>query len=439
VALEPWSEAQVQAVYERYQAAAQATPDSGLAYRIPACQTPWSALPAATQDLLTNPLYLHLFMVTFDGQPVEPVTTVSTLFRRYVDTTLRDRPGLRECVDAVMAHLLQDLTRPGADLSDDDCHTIRQAWAAARSAEEARLTLSPVEGLAHEGMLTKRVREEGGGYRFVFQAVAEYLLYRSLAEGRPAGEAEEVYWARRAAPASVFPEYAGAFAFLLRDWTTGERLIQVGPLIEAAPDWLGEVLTTFLIEQARIGYVPGTGSLAAERIAKVLVETGGIRSADALYKAGYQQISSRFALAARAYFQACVTLGEALHTANPNHIEIADGLGRAFNNLGFLLRTVGKVTEAEAACHRAVILREALYAAHPNHIKIADGLGTTLSNLGVLLSDTGKVTEAEALYRRAVTLREALHAAHPHHIEIADGLGSVLTELGVLLSDTRAR
>src|SRR5204863_6932051 len=117
--------------------------------------------------------------------PVEPVATVSALFRRYADTTLREQPGLRESVSAVMAHLLQDLSRPGADLSDDDCHAIRQAWAASRSVEEARLTLNPVEGLAHEGMLTKRVREEGGGYRFVFQAVAEYLIYRSLAEECP--------------------------------------------------------------------------------------------------------------------------------------------------------------------------------------------------------------------------------------------------------------
>ena len=480
VALEPWSEAQAQAVYERYQAATQVTPDQGLTYRIPTCQTPWSALPAATQDLLINPLYLHLFMVTFDGQPVEPVATASALFRRYVDTTLRERPGLRECVDAVMAHLLRDLTRPGADLSDDDCHTIRQAWAAARSAEEARLTLNPVEGLAHEGLLTKRVREEGGGYRFVFQAVAEYLIYRSLAEGRPIAEAEEVYWARRAAPARVFPEYAGAYAFLLRDWTTGERLPQVGPLVEAAPGWLGEVLTIFLIEQARIGYVPGTGSLAAERIAKALAETGGIRSARALHEAGCQQMFKRLALAARAYFQACVTLREALHAAHRDHIQIAYDLGLTLNNLGLLLRAtgrvtdaeaalrravelgeapyathmeianylgialtnlgvllsdVGRVTDAEAALRRAVELGEAMYATNPDHMEIANGLGMTLNNLGLLLRATGRVTDAEAALRRAVELNEALHAAHPDHMEIANGLGMTLTELGVLLSD----
>jgi hypothetical protein len=367
VALEPLSEAHTQTVYERYQAAAQSTPDAQQAYRIPACQTPWRALPVATRELLTNPLYLHLFMVTFDGQPVEPVATVSALFRRYVDTTLRERPGLRECVEVVIAHLLRDLTRPGADLIDDDYHIIRQAWAVSRSAEEARLTLNPVEGLAHEGMLTKRVREEGGGYRFVFQAVAEYLIYRSLAEGRPARETEYAYWARHAAPASVFPEYAGAFAFLLRDWAVGERLPQIGPLVEAAPGWLGEVLTTFLIEQARIGYVPGTGSLAAERIAKALAETGGVRSADALYKAGYQQMDRRFVLAARTYFQACVTLREALYAAHPDHIEIADGLGSTLTNLGFLLSKAGRVADAEVVYRRAIELGEVLHAANPEH------------------------------------------------------------------------
>jgi hypothetical protein len=76
----------------------------------------------------------------------------------------------------------------------------------------------------------------------------------------------------------------------------------VGPLIEASPGWLGEVLTTFLVEQAHTGYVPGTGSLAAERIAKALAETGGVWSAYALYDVGYRQMSSRFALAARTYF-----------------------------------------------------------------------------------------------------------------------------------------
>jgi len=296
-----------------------------------------------------------------------------------------------------MAHLLQDLRRPGADLSDDDYHVIRQAWVAPLSAEEARLTLNPVEGLAHEGMLTKRVCEEGGGYRFVFQAVVEYLIYRSLAESRPTGEAELAYWARCAAPASVFPEYAGAFAFLLRDWAAGEHLLQVGPLSEAAPAWLGEVLTTFLIEQARTGYVPGTGSLAAERIAKALTETGGARSAYVLHDAGYQQMSSRFALAARAYFQACVALREALYAANPEHTEIADGLGTALNNLGLLLSDAGQVQEAEAVSRRAVALQEALHAANPDNVEIKARYAGSLCAVGRFAEAGRLVDEVLAL------------------------------------------
>jgi hypothetical protein len=137
----------------------------------------------------------------------------------------------------------------------------------------------------------------------------------------------------------VFPEYAGAFAFLLRDWAAGERLGQIGSLVEAAPGWLSEVLTTFLVEQARTGYVPGAGSLAAERIAKALAETGGAWSASILYDAGHQQMSSRFALAARAYFQACVILQEALYAANPDHVEIKVGYAGS-------LCAVGRFAEA---------------------------------------------------------------------------------------------
>ena len=253
--------------------------------------------------------------------------------------------------------------------------------------------LNPVEGLAHEGILTKRVREEGGGYRFVFQAVAEYLIYRSLAESRPAEEAEPAYWAHRAVPARVFPEYAGAFAFLLRDCAAGERLSQMGPLVEASPGWLGEVLTTFLVEQARTGYVPGTGSLAAERIAKALVETGGGWPAYALHDAGYQQVYSRFARVARVYFQACVRLREALHAANPDHIEIANDLGGALSNLGVLLRAADQVAEAEAVYRRSVELGEALHAANPDNMEIKAGYAGSLCAVGRFV-EAGRLVDA---------------------------------------------
>ena len=78
--------------------------------------------------------------------------------------------------------------------------------------------------------------------------MAEYLIYRYLAEGQPANEGEVAYWTRCAVPTAVFPEYAGAFAFLLRDWAAQGRMIQVGPLMEASAPWLPDVMTTFLGE-----------------------------------------------------------------------------------------------------------------------------------------------------------------------------------------------
>src|SRR5262249_47602240 len=162
------------------------------------------------------------------------------------------REHLERDIEAVLAYLLDDLERPSADLDDDDANSIRAAWAAGLSGEETRGLLSPGEALADEGWVRERgggggggcrwVFREGGGYRFVFQAVAEYLLYRHLLRSRPA-EAEEVgYWMGRAGQERVFPEYAGAFGFLLRDWAAAGEWRSMAELAEASPRWLREVL-----------------------------------------------------------------------------------------------------------------------------------------------------------------------------------------------------
>jgi len=183
VSFEPFTPEQAAEVYARYQAAARAEADG----RPPACTTPWAELPEATRAVLLNPLHLHLFMETFAGRGAEPVATVPALFSLYVDQALREHPGLKGSTDEVIGHFRSDLTRPSADLTDDDVNAIRRAWAKRKDLTEAQqqFRLHPVEDLAHEGWVVKRVREEGGGYRFVFQAVAEYLVYLDLLQNRP--------------------------------------------------------------------------------------------------------------------------------------------------------------------------------------------------------------------------------------------------------------
>ncbi|MBK8177296.1 MAG: hypothetical protein IPK66_19210 [Rhodospirillales bacterium] len=60
--LEPFSAEQAAEVYRRYQAHAGHPIDGK---RIPACRGAWETLIKPTRELLTNPLYLHLFMEAF--------------------------------------------------------------------------------------------------------------------------------------------------------------------------------------------------------------------------------------------------------------------------------------------------------------------------------------------------------------------------------------
>ena len=97
--------------------------------------------------------------------------------------------------------------------------------------------------------------------------------------------------------------------------------------------------------------------------------------------------------------------------------------GQGAESLGLLLRDAGRVAEAERAYRRSVEIYEALWKANPGHVGIGDGLGRALSNLGILLRDAGQVAEAERAYRRGVEIYEALWEANPEDVGIGNGLG----------------
>ncbi|MFO1419591.1 MAG: tetratricopeptide repeat protein [Candidatus Competibacteraceae bacterium] len=432
--LEPFSAEQAAEVYRRYQAHTEQPLGSR---RISACRGAWETLIEPTRELLTNPLYLHLFMEAFDGREAEPVKNPPALFRRYVERAMAEHPGLETSVEAVVSWLLRDLGRPSADLDDDDCNALRRAWADGLNETEARLLLSPVEGMAHEGFIVKRSGEDGGGYRFVFQTVAESLLYRYLVAARPVDEDELTYWTRRAQPETVFPEYAGAFGFLLRDWAARNQWNLVGPLVElveAGSGWLGRVLTRFLAEQSRSGHAPGQCSAAADAAARALEWSGGAATAGALFDAAYAMHNTGYALAARRNFQACIAIWERLWAAYPGWVFFGDGLAGAYGNLGLLLSAGGRAAEAEAALRRSVALLEPLWAANPELVSFGANLARAYSNLGALLYVGGRGAEVEAAFRRSVALWEPLWAANPERVDLGHGLALAHANLGALLS-----
>ena len=225
------------------------------------------------------------------------------LYRRYVESILAERPGLRNSVRQVLGHLLKDPSRTDAFLDDAEAGPIRQAWAAGLTPEEARMMLSPLEALAHEGILTKRVGQTKSGYGFIYQRVAEYLIYLHLADER--GGAPEVdYWSQLPRPEKVFPEYAGAFGFLLRDWSSRGCLEQASQLIESSGPWLGNELVVLLWEQAAVGHVPGKENASADAAASALAKNGSEKTGTALLEAGKVLLADlRFPLAAKTYFR----------------------------------------------------------------------------------------------------------------------------------------
>ena len=423
---------QARRVYEHYQAHRRTAGLEPGEYRIRACPTPWDMIDAATRrDVLITPLHLHLFMEAFDARDAEPIATKPVLFRYYVNRVLEGRPGLQRAIETVISYLLENLDRAGAVLDDNDCHALNRAWEAGHSAGQVRLLQSPVEALACEVLIRKRDCEEGGAYGFVFQEVADYLIYRLLALHLGKGEDELAYWTRRAAPERVFPEYAGALGFLLRDWAADDKLGLAARIVEASPRWFDAVLVAFLREQAQIGHTPGQASPGARAAAAALAGGGGRYTAEALNQASYEIMFTHLAPEAIAYFEASLPISEALWQANPNNVQIGDGLvGGALNNLGNLLSDDGRVAPAEAAYRRSVEISEALWKANPNNVQIGYSLGLALNNLGTLLSDDGRVAPAEAAYRRSVEIREALWKANPTHVEIKAGYAGSLCNVG---------
>ena len=100
------------------------------------------------------------------------------------------------------------------------------------------------------------------------------------------------------------------------------------------------------------------------------------------------------------------------------------------NNLGNLLRDVGREAEAEQVYRRSVEISEKLFQENPENVQIGDGLGGGLTNLGTLLRDAGREAEAEQVSRRSVEIREKLFRENPENVEIKAGYAGSLCSVG---------
>ncbi len=443
--IEPLTLEQAATVYNNYQKAQQNSDNNEKGYGVSACKTAWIHLTEETRHLLQNPLYIHLFMQTFNNIEAEQLTTIPALFKRYVNTVLQEHSGLKKCVDAIISHILEDVQRPSADLTDDDCNAIRERWIKGKTAEELRLDLSPVEGLVHEGLMSKRIREEGGGLRFIFQAVAEYLIYCQLKMEKPVNEDELEYWARLAGHKNVFPEYAGAFAYLIRELVGQNKFEDIAPLVESSHFWLIDVLISFLIEQARSGINrfanPWIENKIAENIAKVLISQGGINVAQGLNNAGYKLAHSDDAYSnipafstAICYYQTSVQILESLYINDRGNVIVANNLLVAQAGLYPLLSMLGKDDEVQKLLERYLEISKTLYLQYPHNFDFADKLIRCVNTLALFFYLSGNKDDAQEKYEYSLEICKTLHSQNPTNVIFVEHLDGILNALFSLLN-----
>jgi tetratricopeptide (TPR) repeat protein len=116
--------------------------------------------------------------------------------------------------------------------------------------------------------------------------------------------------------------------------------------------------------------------------------------------------------------------------------EYVHDLARSHNDLGLLLRDLGRRDEAEAAFRRAVALtRKMLDVAHLPQYQ--NGLGIWLNNLALLRVDQGRLEEARDFLNRAIPHKQAAVKASPSNAGYRLSLRTAYLNLGNVLEGLR--
>jgi hypothetical protein len=180
----PFSVEEAETVYRRYQKSKeQGEP-------VPACITPWERIPPRTREtLLLVPLPLDLWMRAFDGREALTVSGESDLFEFYLDDIRRRFDRFWESMSLILDFMLE---KGKMELDEFDAREIETKWQKSLTEVEMRLRFSPLEVACASGVMQKRTREEGGGYRIPHQRLREALIYMRLKERDPQLSVESV-------------------------------------------------------------------------------------------------------------------------------------------------------------------------------------------------------------------------------------------------------
>jgi hypothetical protein len=160
-------------IYDLYQQTRRADERDGKPRRDwwPACLTPWCDLPAAIRgELLTRPLYLHLWMRAFDGREARGVETRDELFSAYLE---RVRERFPTFAGRVLARILIRMLVLGKQTLDHEDE---------QSLQDEGVGFSQLDAAVTSGMFIRfeEVAPPGRRYSFFHQRLGEVVVARHL-------------------------------------------------------------------------------------------------------------------------------------------------------------------------------------------------------------------------------------------------------------------
>lgn len=115
----------------------------------------------------------------------------------------------------------------------------------------------------------------------------------------------------------------------------------------------------------------------------------------------------------------------------------ADAMAKAQDYLGILLRSVGRIAEAESVFGKAIETQRQLSKKYPTDPSFTFQQASILSHLAVLLRDKGDQTVAREKTQQAIDLLNHLSGQYPNRVQYQTSLAQLHNDLGVLYSDQK--
>ncbi len=109
-------------------------------------------------------------------------------------------------------------------------------------------------------------------------------------------------------------------------------------------------------------------------------------------------------------------------------------LGRAQDELGLLLRSTGRFSDAESQLRKSIDVHDRLANTRPQLPSHRYELAKAKSHLALLLTDLRRLADAELAHQEAVTLLRSLTEDYPHRVLFRRELAKAHHDLGTLLS-----